>query len=87
MAMQTFNIDFSGDELSRKVGERMKDRLAQKLISADLAHRVKLTFTENGHGVPFDFHLEGSTDDVAKAREALGMDSDLAEDEPKEPSI
>jgi len=85
--MQMFNIEFSGDELSRKVGQRMKNQLVQKLIAANLADRVRLTFTENGHGVPVDFHLEGSIADVAKAKEALGIDCDLAEDEPKEPSI
>jgi hypothetical protein len=83
--MQTFNIDFSGDELSRKVGQRMKDRLAHKLMSAGLADRVKLTFTENGHGIPVDFHLDGSSADIAKAKEALGIDWERVENDSKEP--
>jgi hypothetical protein len=83
--MQTFNIDFSGDELSRKVGQRMKDQLAHKLMSAGLADRVKLTFTENEHGVPVNFHLEGSSVDIAKAKEALGIDWERVENDSKEP--
>jgi hypothetical protein len=71
--MHRFNIDFSSDELSRKVGQRIKDQIAHKLQSAGLADRVKVTFVENGHGVPIDFDFQGSSDDVAKAKEALGI--------------
>jgi hypothetical protein len=69
--MHTFDIDFSSDELSKKVGQRMKDQIAEKLISAGLADRVKVSFIENGHGVPTDFEFEGSPDDIAKAKEVL----------------
>jgi hypothetical protein len=81
--MHRFNIDFSSDELSRKVGQRIKDQIAHKLQSAGLANRVKVTFVENGHGVPIDFDFEGSSDDVAKAKEALGITPQGSEDERK----
>ena len=71
--MHRFNIDFSSDELSRKVGQRIKDQIAHKLQSAGLADSIKVTFVENGHGVPIDFDFEGSSDDVAKAKEVLGL--------------
>jgi hypothetical protein len=67
--MHRFNIDFSSDELSQKVGQRIDRRL----LSAGLADRVKVTFVENGHGVPIDFDFEGSSEDVAKAKEGLGV--------------
>ena len=38
--MFTFNIDFSGDELSEKVGQRMKENIALKLKLAGLLDRV-----------------------------------------------
>jgi hypothetical protein len=72
--MHRFDIDFSSDELSRKVGQRMKDQIAQKLQSAGLADRVKVMFVENGHGVPIDCDFEGSSEDIAKAKELLGID-------------
>ena len=80
--MKTFDIDFSDEalrKLSRSVGNRMKTQLAKKLEDAGLAERVKLTFTENGYGVPIDFHLEGSPDDVVRAKEALGVPEDAAQ--------
>jgi hypothetical protein len=75
--MKTFDIDFSDDGLSKlssSVGARMKRQLMEKLAAAGLADRVKLTFTENGYGVPVDFHFDGSPDDVAKAKEVLRLD-------------
>lgn len=71
--MHRFTIDFSSDELSQKVGQRMKDQITDKLLSAGLADRVKVTFVENGHGVPIDCDFEGSSEDIAKAKEVLGM--------------
>ena len=55
--MKTFDIDFSDDglsKLSRSVGARMKAQLVEKLAAAGLADRVKVTFSENGHGAPVD---------------------------------
>ena len=86
--METFNVDFSDEglgKLSRSVGQRMKAQLAQKLAAAGLGDRVKLTFTENGHGVPADLHFAGSADDVAKAKEALGIDCEPVQNDSKEP--
>lgn len=74
--MERFNIDFSEKslgQLSKSVGERMKAQLLEKLAASGLAERVKLTFVENGHGVPVDFHLRGSADDVAAAKKALRL--------------
>ena len=75
--MERFNIDFSEEGLgkfSMSVGQRMKSQLLDKLAASGLAGRVKLTFVENRHGVPVDFHLEGSASDVADAKRALGLD-------------
>lgn len=74
--METFDIDFSDDgltKLSKGVGNRMKNQLAEKLAAAGLGDRVKLTFTENGYGVPVNFHFEGSAEDIAKAKEVLRL--------------
>lgn len=71
--MHLFNIDFSSDELSQKVGQRMKDQIAHKLLAAGLADSVKVRFVENGHGVPIDCDFEGSPEEVAQAKEVLGF--------------
>ncbi len=83
--MHRFNIDFSSDELSQKVGHRMKDRIAQRLQSAGLAERVKVTFVENGHGVPIDFDFVGSSEDVEKAKEVLGVPLEASEQDRNDP--
>ncbi len=78
--MLRFNIDFSSDELSNKIGQRVKEQIAEKLASAGLAGRVKVTFAENGHGVPIDFELEGLPDDLTKANEVLRLLPDSSAD-------
>jgi hypothetical protein len=74
--MLRFDIDFSGDKLSKTLGQRMKDQIAAKLHSANLSGRIKVTYTENDYGVPVDFHLEGSSEDVARAKDVLGWKTD-----------
>ena len=75
--MEKFNIDFSDEaltELSMSVGSRMKTQLLEKLAAAGLGDRVKLTFTENGYGIPVTFEFDGSPDDVARAKKVLRLD-------------
>jgi hypothetical protein len=59
----------------------MKDQIADKLLSAGLSERVKVRFVENGHGVPIDCDFEGSPEDVAKAKEVLGIAPEIHEGE------
>jgi hypothetical protein len=72
-AVYKIRIDFGSDEFSAKVGERMKDRFLRRLASAGLADKVKITFVDNGHGVPCDFQLDGSPEDIGKAKAVLGV--------------
>ena len=74
--METFNIDFSDEglsKLSKSIGNRMKKQFAEKLAAAGLGDRVTVTFTENGYGIPVNFHFAGSAEDIATAKEVLRL--------------
>jgi hypothetical protein len=71
--MITFKMDFDDDKFRRSVGKQAKESINSKLAAAGLSHKVKVTFTEDSHGVPLKVNISGDEDDVAKAKKILGV--------------